>query len=1023
MYIKETKYILAILLFALTASHSYAQQHMPETTPGRWLAIADEQFSEGNYTVAIASAEHYLRSVPGETDIKTNNELDKARYYIAVSKLKTNVNNGTGDARKVIATTPVAAYKQRTAYALAEYYFRHNRFAAAIPYYEMGGIANLSNDEIANEKFELAYCYFNNHQLDKAEPLFASIKELQKGKYYPAGNYYYGLLAYNENNYPEALKSFDRIKDLPQYSNIVPYYIAEIYYFTGNRKKALDEAEALVARPEKLYYDKELHLLAAQCLFEEQRFKEALPYFEFYYNNSDKIRKEDLYEMAYCYYRVDAWTQAIDKFKLLSSTNDSLGQTAMYLLGDAYLRTGDKTSARNAFSFCGDMAYNRSLQETAIVLYSKLSYEMGYNDDAVFALKSLLEHFKETKYKDEAKTLLSDLLVKTNNYYEAYMYLTEVKDKNADYWRVYQKVVYGYALQQVELGSIAKADSLLATTLKHPEDLNYEAAALFWRGELAYRQNNYENTLHFSQEFLNKEGNGKATRKISASATRQHALLNMGYAAMEEGKFAEARKYFNAAQENTGNNVAENQEALLREADAAFMNKEYAQAAVLYDRVIASNNSDADYAKYQKSILYGLMGQPANKVALLQQLIDKGQLSAMANQARYELASTYIESNKYKDAITLLQPLTTAKNAGSLTPKALIKTGFAYQQMNDLSNAINAYKDVVKNYPSSEEHNAALDALRSLYIENDQPAAYAQFLKENNLSGSNDNVLDSAYYKSAEVQFASGYWDKAKESMSQYISQFPHGTFITKAHYYRAESNYLLKNDKGALTDYNVILQGPTNEFTENSAKRAATIAYQNQDYKAALGYYQALRNATSTTENMQTAYNGLMKTSYYLNQPETSGAYADSIIAMQQADTTIKSEALLYKGKTLLQSKNPDAAQTYFQQLQNNTNSTIATEARYNMAQYDLDQNNLEEAEKMANATIRTASGNDYWVVRSYLLLSDILVKEKDYFNAKATLQSIIKNTKIPDLKQEAMKKLEQVKTMEKKQSKLSEE
>jgi hypothetical protein len=49
--------------------------------------------------------------------------------------------------------------------------------------------------------------------------------------------------------------------------------------------------------------------------------------------------------------------------------------------------------------------------------------------------------------------------------------------------------------------------------------------------------------------------------------------------------------------------------------------------------------------------------------------------------------------------------------------------------------------------------------------------------------------------------------------------------------------------------------------------------------------------------------------------------------------------------------------------------------------------------------------------------------VKEKDYFNAKATLQSIIKNTAIPELKQEAVKKLDQLKTLEKKQSKLSEE
>jgi hypothetical protein len=86
------------------------------------------------------------------------------------------------------------------------------------------------------------------------------------------------------------------------------------------------------------------------------------------------------------------------------------------------------------------------------------------------------------------------------------------------------------------------------------------------------------------------------------------------------------------------------------------------------------------------------------------------------------------------------------------------------------------------------------------------------------------------------------------------------------------------------------------------------------------------------------------------------------------------------------------------------------------------LQQEKLKEAEAAANETIRLSSGYDYWIVSSYLLLSDILVKENDYFNAKATLESIIKHSKIAELKQEAIKKLDNVKTLEKNSSKLSE-
>jgi thioredoxin-like negative regulator of GroEL len=82
-----------------------------------------------------------------------------------------------------------------------------------------------------------------------------------------------------------------------------------------------------------------------------------------------------------------------------------------------------------------------------------------------------------------------------------------------------------------------------------------------------------------------------------------------------------------------------------------------------------------------------------------------------------------------------------------------------------------------------------------------------------------------------------------------------------------------------------------------------------------------------------------------------------------------------------------------------------------------------LKEAEETANATIKLASGNDNLTVKTYILLADILTKQNDFFNAKALLQSIVKNTKNDDLKAEASRKLEEVKALEKKQSKLSEE
>jgi DNA-binding transcriptional regulator GbsR (MarR family) len=53
--------------------------------------------------------------------------------------------------------------------------------------------------------------------------------------------------------------------------------------------------------------------------------------------------------------------------------------------------------------------------------------------------------------------------------------------------------------------------------------------------------------------------------------------------------------------------------------------------------------------------------------------------------------------------------------------------------------------------------------------------------------------------------------------------------------------------------------------------------------------------------------------------------------------------------------------------------------------------------------------------VVKGFILLSDVYRDEKDYFQARATLLSIIDNTEIDDLLATAKRKLEELNALEK--------
>src|SRR6185295_2405411 len=120
---------------------------------------------------------------------------------------------------------------------------------------ERSGYNNLSNEEIADAKFELAYSYFNLKKFEQAKPLFNEIHQLRDNKYYYAANYYYGFISYQDRDFSEALKAFKTVEDQQEYRGLVPYYIAEIYYFQGKKDEALRYGEEVLKRG-NLYYKK-----------------------------------------------------------------------------------------------------------------------------------------------------------------------------------------------------------------------------------------------------------------------------------------------------------------------------------------------------------------------------------------------------------------------------------------------------------------------------------------------------------------------------------------------------------------------------------------------------------------------------------------------------------------------------------------------------------------------------------------------------------------------------------------------
>jgi len=85
------------------------------------------------------------------------------------------------------------------------------------------------------------------------------------------------------------------------------------------------------------------------------------------------------------------------------------------------------------------------------------------------------------------------------------------------------------------------------------------------------------------------------------------------------------------------------------------------------------------------------------------------------------------------------------------------------------------------------------------------------------------------------------------------------------------------------------------------------------------------------------------------------------------------------------------------------------AAEAKYMLSYLTFLDDDLELAEKMIFELAENYS-NDYFIAKAFILLSDIYILKNDFFQAKATLESVIENHNGIELKLLAQKKREKI-------------
>ncbi len=988
--IKKGMPLLAFLLlfhFCVTAQRTGVYEENL-----RYYNRALELFNKEKYAVA---QKHFLMYMGISKDRETR---INAEYYAGVCAMELFNADAINLLNNVRIKYPDHSKAQLANYQLGKYFYRSKDNKTAVKHFELTDPIALTQEEADEFWFMKGYCYFKTDRFDDAKTAFQNIKDKQ-GRFYDASNYYYGYVAYRQGNQTEALDHFQRAQKSKVFGGLSQVYISQIYFARKQYRDVVQFGDTISNK--EIIFD--VAGIVGQSYYHLGEFEKALPYLQ-KFNSNPPVSKtnQDVYRLGFTYYKSNQFDKAIEQFAEIATNKDTTAQYANMHMADCYLKLNEKQKARNAFDVAYHNGFNPQLTEQALYNFAKLSYELGNQQDALKDLLKYVNTYPESENIDEAKTLLSALLLNTRNYKDAIKILESIKNPSQNNLIAYQRVCY-YRAEELYLNNDYPGSlDLFTKSAKTDYDKKLYALAHFWIGELSFKLGNYEQAFDNYTKF-------SGFREIQDTRFYSLGNYNKGYCKLKLEDYAASIAEFESfvKTDYAKNNPELFTDASMRIADCFFVLRNYEKAIISYDIIISKKLNGSDYALYQKAMILGVQNKNTDKISTLKQLIENHKRSPYIDDAMYEIANVNLQTENYTEAISGFQHIIDNFPRSTYIRKSMLNKGLAnYNQSKD-EDALEAFKQLITNYSTSPEAREALVVIKNIFVNKGQSDEYLDFIKVLPNVVVSPTYQDSITYESAFNLYKNGDCAKSSKGFGNYINRFQGGFFILKANYYKAECDFKLKNYDSALVNYEFVATYNRNDFTERATRQTAVLYLMKKNYDKAFEYYASLERIASNRDNIAVSLLGQMKCAGQLNRidsaAQVAGRYLYSMITQKEGLL----EARFYLAKNYMNKQMPDSAITHIQYVLKETKNAWAAECKYYLAVILSQRKDFKNAKKQVFDLADNFSSYEYWVASAYILLADIYMAEKDYFQAKATLQSLIDNYDGEDLKTVATEKM----------------
>lgn len=562
----------------------------------------------------------------------------------------------------------------KAVYLIAESYNYLNQLDEASTYYLQYIKRTKGTDKVRAAQFGLGWVYNKQEIYHWAAEEFGKAAEgsdelARKSLYYKAVNEKLG------SRYREALDAFRTFGDRFQEGSWVEeaYYEWAITAFeVGRHSEAIEVLLPLVRSDQELDWKGKVFTLLGESYFANEEYTRSIQAFEEAEKVTDldpETKRQARFQKAWVQYSNQAYKQAQPIFESLyeQAPNSKHGKEALFWSADAYYKMEHYGPASAQFAEFIQQFPDHELVGAANYSLGWSHFKMGNYKQAIDPLRTFQEEY------DPPEVAL-------------YPYDTDTRLRIGDSY---------YAI-----GDYSNAISYYEKAIGAEPGGDY---AMFQIGNSHYRN---EQTYEAVQTFR------RFMRIYPQSRLSEQAQYNIAYIYLNTGNYSQAVEEF-----QTVINQYPNTEWAARSqyniGDTYYNAGDYEKAIEAY-KTVMEKYPESDYIiEAVNGIQYSQVssGEADSSSAVLEDFLADHPQTSMADRLRFRQADTHMQRGDYQGAIKEFQQYLRISNNDELIPDAHYNLANAYEETDQIDNAVEQYQLIVSEFPNSQRAAPALESL------------------------------------------------------------------------------------------------------------------------------------------------------------------------------------------------------------------------------------------------------------------------------------------------------------------------